>query len=307
MADPLAFLVGPTGTGKTALALEIAERARAAVVSMDSMQVYRGMDIGTAKPSREEQQRVPHFLLDRAEPSERYDVQRYLVDVEAALREIRAQGLRALVVGGTGFYLKALVYGLVEGPTSDESLREELRARVEAEGPSALHSELRAVDPLAAARIHPHDEKRVIRALEVYHGTGRALSEWQDDWGWDGRTPVGRPRTILGLSLELSELDHRIRERTKRMLDAGWVEEAVRIRDGVGFGPTSSQALGYREVLDLALGKLSREDAERAIALRTRQFARKQRTWLRQFPELRWIEGSGEEAVREALEAFGWA
>ncbi len=307
MAEPLAFLVGPTGSGKTALALEIAERARAAILSMDSMQVYRGMDIGTAKPSREEQQRVPHFLLDRAEPSERYDVQRYLADAETALSELRAREMRALVVGGTGFYLKALVYGLLEGPTSDESLRGELRARVEAEGPSALHSELCAVDPLAAARIHPHDKKRVIRALEVYHGTGRALSEWQDDWGWDGRTPAGRPRTIIGLSRDPSDLDRRIAKRTSGMLEAGWVDEAVRIRDGAGFGPTSSQALGYREVLDLALGKLSREEAEQAIVLRTRQFARKQRTWFRQFPEIRWVRESGEEAVRAGLEAFGWA
>jgi len=303
-SNALAFLVGPTGVGKSRLALELAERAGAAILSMDSMQVYRGMDVGTAKPGEAERARVPHHLLDRADPPERYDVRRYLEDAETALVEIEGRGLRPLFVGGTGFYLKALVYGLLEGPAADEGLRAVLRGRIVAEGVGSLYRELGSVDPVSAQRIHPHDRRRVIRALEVYHGSGRALSSWQREWGWDGSPPPGRARRIVGLALETNELDRRIRERTRAMLDSGWADEARRIRDGVGFGPTSSQALGYREVLELADGRSSRAGTEDLISLRTRQFARRQRTWFRHFPEIRWIHADDPSRAEIALNAL---
>jgi tRNA dimethylallyltransferase len=303
-SNPLLFLVGPTGAGKSRLALELAERLGAAIVSMDSMQVYRGMDIGTAKPGAVERERVPHHLLDRANPPESYDVRRYLADVERALAEIRAAGRRPLFVGGTGFYLKALVFGLLEGPRSDPALRAELVERGAVEGAEALHRELVQVDPVAARRIHPNDRRRVIRALEVQRSTGKPLSAWQQEWGWDGERPPGRERRIAGLTLETAALDRRIRERTRAMLDAGWPEEARSIRDGDGFGPTSSQALGYAEALALADGRAGRAEIEARIALRTRQFARRQRTWFRHFPEIRWLDAHAGDAVELALEAL---
>ena len=305
--EPLAFLIGATAVGKSALALDVAERAGAAIVAMDSMQVYRGMDVGTAKPTAAERARVPHACLDLADPPERYDVQRYLADAEAALDEIRARGLRPLVVGGTGFYLKALVFGLFGGPAADLALRRSLQERARARGRSALHAELTVIDPAAAERIHPNDEKRVVRALEVWEQTGRTLSGWQAEWGWGGAAPPGRPRRIVGLRLEGAELDLRIGRRTTAMLDAGWAEEARCIRDEIGFGPTSVQALGYQEVLDLVDGKATRAEIEELVSLRTRRFARRQRTWFKKFPETVWVDADGPRAAQAVLEALGWA
>jgi tRNA dimethylallyltransferase len=299
-SNALLFLVGPTGVGKSRLALELAERLGASIVSMDSMQVYRGMDIGTAKPRGADRARVPHHLLDLADPPERYDVRRYLDDVEEALGAIREAGRRPLFVGGTGLYLKALAFGLLEGPAADPELRAELVRRSDVEGAEALHRELSSVDAPSAGRIHPHDRRRVIRALEVHRATGRALSSWQREWGWDGSRPSGRERRIVGLALETDELERRIRARTRAMLDEGWAEEARGIREGVGFGPTSGQALGYAEALELADGRCTREDAEERIVLRTRQFARRQRTWFRHFPEIRWIRADDPECAERA-------
>lgn len=302
--EPLCALVGPTAAGKSELALLLAERWDAEIVSVDSMQVYRGMDVGTAKPGPGERARVPHHLLDRVDPPERYDAQRYLADVERAVSEIRARGRRVLFAGGTGFYLKALTHGLFGGPAVDPALRAELEARARAEGGEALHAELQSVDPEAAGRLHPADRRRVVRALEVWRQTGRRLSDWQREW----RGRPGRPRRICGIARRPEELAQRIAARTRAMLDAGWADEARAIRDGVGFGPTSIQALGYREALLLADGELGRAEAEQAVALRTRQFARRQGTWFRKFPEIEWLPGAEtpEDLLPRAARALGW-
>ncbi len=300
--EPLHALVGPTASGKSAVALAVAERAGAEIVSMDSMLVYRGLDVGTAKPSAAERARVPHHLVDLVEPSERYDVQRYLRDARAAVRAIRARGRRALFVGGTGFYLKALVRGLFEGPPVEPALRAELEERARALGPDALHAELAAVDPDAAARLHPNDVRRVVRGLEVWRQTGRRLSDWQREWS----AGAGRARVLVGLERGPDELERRIRARTRAMLDAGWADEARAVRERDGFGPSARQALGYAEALRLADGELERAAAEELIALRTRQFARRQRTWFRHFPDIRWIDAGRADVVPETLAALGW-
>lgn len=300
---PLDFLVGPTAAGKTALALEVAERAGAEILSLDSMLVYRGMDVGTAKPDAAARARVPHHLLDLVDPPERYHVHRYLADFAAAWRGVTAAEKRALVVGGTGLYLKALTYGLFEGPPHDEALREELNARVAAEGSGVLHAELAAVDAESAARIHPNDAKRVVRGLEVYRASGRPLSAWQREW----RASRRRPARIVGLDVAPAELDARIAARTRAMLDAGWIEEARRVREGPGFGPTSIQALGYAEVLRHLDGELDRDALADLIRLRTRQFARRQRTWFRGFTDVEWIDAATERDPAEAvLRALDW-
>lgn len=304
--SPLALLTGLTAVGKTELSLEVAERAGAEIVSMDSMLVYRGLDVGTAKPSAEELARVPHHLIDLLDPPERYDVRRYLTDAEAAVRGIHARGRRALFVGGTGLYVQALIHGVFSGPEVDLEVRARLQARAAEEGSPALHAELARIDPEAAARVHPHDEKRVLRGLEVWEQTGRPISEWQREWGWDGAPAPGREHCLVGLQRDPEELEERIARRTGEMLAAGWAEEATAIRDGVGYGPTSIQALGYREILELVDGKKSRAEVEELIALRTRQFARRQRTWFRRFEEMVWIDVALPDAADRVLEAYGW-
>lgn len=279
--EPLLFLVGPTAVGKSELALELAERLGAWIVSLDSMQVYRGMDVGTAKPGPAERARVPHRCLDLVSPSERYDAQRYLVDARAALAQAAAAGRRGLFVGGTGFYLKALTRGLFGGPPADLELRARLRERASQEGGAALHAELGHRDPASAARIHPNDERRVLRALEVLEQTGRPLSDWQREWGWHARDPGGLPYRVLGLSLPSELLAQRIRRRIEAMLEGGWVEEVRRIRAGEGFGPTAIQALGYSEVLALADGARTRAETEERIVQLTNRFVRRQGTWFR--------------------------
>jgi len=199
----LRFLIGPTAVGKSAAALALCERNGCEIVSLDSMQVYRGMDIGTAKPTPAERARVRHHMLDLAGPEERFDVQRYLRELEPVKADLARRGARALFVGGTGFYLKALTHGLFEGPGVDAGLRERLEQRYAAEGAEALHAELGRVDPPAAARIHARDRKRVLRGLEVFEQTGRALSDWQREWGWHGRAAAGgstRPSSACSAS-----------------------------------------------------------------------------------------------------------
>lgn len=287
-SDPLVFLVGPTAAGKTALALEAAERAGAEILSLDSMLVYRGLDVGTAKPDAAERARVPHHLLDLVDPPERFHLRRYVDAAEEALGRVRAAGRPALFVGGTGLYLKALTHGLFEGPVHDPELRDALNARAREEGSAVLHAELATIDPESAARIHPNDAKRIVRGLEVHRQTGRTLTQLQQEWE---QPSAARPRTLVGLEVGVERLDERIAARTAAMLDAGWVEEAVAIRDGVGFGPTSSQALGYADVLRFADGELSRGEMEEAVRLATRRFARRQRTWFRGFPDITWVDG----------------
>jgi tRNA dimethylallyltransferase len=284
----LRFLIGPTAVGKSAAALALAARSGCEIVSLDSMQVYRGMDVGTAKPSPAERARVRHHMLDLVGPEERFDVQRYLRELEPVLADLERRGARALFVGGTGFYLKALTHGLFEGPSVDHELRARLEARYSAEGAQVLHAELARVDPPAAARIHARDRKRVLRGLEVFEQTGRTLSDWQREWGWHGRAAAPRLARMAGLDCPMPELEARIGARTRAMLDSGWVEEARAIRDGPGFGPTASQALGYAEALELGAGRLSRSDCEQQILRATRQFARRQRTWWRKL-DVHWL------------------
>ncbi len=310
-AAPLCCLVGPTAAGKTALARAVCERAGAAVLSLDSMLVYRGLDIGTAKPSAAERARVAHHLIDLVDPMESYDIQRYLDDARAALAGLGGQ--RALFVGGTGMYLMTLIHGLLAGPPTDPELRGRLEEEVRERGGAELHRELAAVDGAAAARIHPNDTKRLVRALEVWRATGETLSSWQGQWpaaGGEDERP-GRASRIIHLDLPDAELDGRIASRTEAMLAGGWVEEAVALRAGPGLGPTAIHALGYREVLDLADGLATEQETREIIVRRTRRFSRRQRNWYRRFPARARLGAAAggeppEELVDEALASLGW-
>lgn len=299
-----ACLIGPTATGKSALALSICDRTGAEIVSLDSMQVYRGMDVGTAKASAEERARVPHHMLDLVPPSERYDVRRYLDDLRVVVDDLRARRARVLFVGGTGFYLKALLHGIFEGPPVDLALRARIEARVRERGHAHEHEVLARADPRSALRIHANDTKRLVRALEVLEQTGRPLSDWQREWGWHGQGDAPAKVPIVGLDAPDEELDRRIEARARDMIDRDLAGEAARIRSTSGFGPTASQALGYPEALSLADGAIGREACIAAIAQRTRRFARRQRTWYRKLDDARWLPTSV--TLERALETLPW-
>lgn len=302
-AEPLRCLVGPTASGKTALALDVAERCSLEILSLDSMQVYRGMDLGTAKATAADRARVPHHLIDMVEPTARFDVQAWLAAAEAALGEVHARGKRGLFVGGAGFYLAALLRGLFDGPPVDLAVRAQVEARADEVGAEELHAELTRLDPTSAERVHPHDVRRVVRAIEVRQQTGRSLSEWQQEW--DSKpSPRQQHAKLVGLEVPVAVLDRRIRARAGEMLDAGWPREAQRLRDAGGLGESAGQALGYAQALAVAQGRMGREEAAQEIALRTRQFARRQRTWYRKF-SIEWVPFDAMDRVQRAVRVLG--
>jgi tRNA dimethylallyltransferase len=283
------LLTGPTGCGKSQLALELAERLDAEIVSMDSMALYRRMDIGTAKPSAQDRRRVPHHLLDVLEPWEAASVAWWLERAADCCRDIAQRGKRPLFVGGTPLYLKALLFGLFEGPPADEAIRRRLSAESDALGGAALHARLAAVDPVGAARLHPNDVRRVIRALEVWELTGRPISAWQTQWK-RMESKIHSPPSPLWLDLPRAELYARIDARVERMIAEGLVEEVRALRQlERPFSREAAQALGYKEMFAYLEGEADLMETIRRIQTRSRQFAKRQITWFRHLP-LRRIE-----------------
>ncbi len=287
------FLAGPTATGKSEAAVELARRINAEIVSLDSMSLYRGMDVGTAKPSPELRQVVPHHLIDVLEPHEEFSVAQYVRAAGSISKEIIARGRTPLFVGGTGLYLRSLLRGVFEGPSADPELRRELEGDAVRLTPEELHRRLRSVDPSSAGRIHPHDVRRIIRALEVHARTGRPLSELQRQAPF--RSTGGRAN-VFWLSPPRAWLYDRINRRVDKMFEEGLLEE-VR---GLLAAPrplsrTARQALGYQEAIDHLEGRTSLEKAVANIQMRTRQFAKRQHTWFRHLDECLPIEMSGDE------------
>jgi len=279
------ILTGPTASGKSALALELAPRLNAEIVCADSMTLYRGLDIGTAKPSAEDRARVPHHLIDVLDPSESANVAWWLEQATERVWDIEARGKTALFVGGTPFYLKALLCGLFPSPPADQDLRRRLEADAGALGNGALHARLAGVDPVSAGRLHPNDVRRVVRALEVWQLTGRPLSVWQqqDWWGDDG--PRFRAGSCVAINIPRQELYARIDRRVEGMVAAGWVDEVRRLRkESRPLSRQASQALGYREIGEYLDGRRSLPETVAAVQLRTRQFAKRQLTWFRGLP-----------------------
>ncbi|HKE02290.1 MAG TPA: tRNA (adenosine(37)-N6)-dimethylallyltransferase MiaA [Planctomycetota bacterium] len=279
------FLVGATASGKTAVGFALARIAPAELVSMDSMLVYRGLDVLTAKPSAAERAACPLHATDLVDASGSFSVARYLEVAEAAEREIESRGRAPVFVGGTALYLKALTHGLFEGPPSDPELRRELTERAEREGAEALHGELQRIDPSAASRIHPRDRKRVIRALEVFTATGEKISELQREW----TLSAGFPRIAVGLRVPREELARRIGERVDRMLAAGLVDEVRAARER-GLSREAREAVGVKEAEAVLEGRLDFASARAEIVRRTRELARRQATWFRSFPEIVWVD-----------------
>jgi tRNA dimethylallyltransferase len=311
--DRALILTGPTACGKTALALELAERLAAEVVALDSMTVYRGLDVGTAKPTPEERARVPHHLIDVLDPWESLTVAWWLEQATVACRDITARGKRPLFVGGTPFYLKALLHGLFPGPPADEALRGSLEAEAQRIGNPALHERLAAVDPKTADRLHPNDVRRVVRALEVFTLTGQPISAWQQTWDTpafapspDAAPPPARIPAVV-LDLPRGVLYDRINRRVDAMLGAGWLDEVRRLRDlPKPLSREARQALGYRELLAFldGTGPAWAETVD-LIRTHTRQFAKRQLTWFRHLPQLVPVPADAPDRAARVLRAWG--
>lgn len=279
------FLTGPTAAGKTSVGLELARRLDAEIVSLDSMAIYRGMDLGTAKPTISQREMVPHHLIDIVDPDEEYSLAQYVEAAHGCIREIRGRGREVLFVGGTPLYLKSLLRGIFEGPPADWELRNQLEAELEEVGLEALHERLALVDPLSAARLHPHDKRRIIRALEVFRLTGQPISHLQMQFD-EGR-PAEQCKVFV-LDWPRPLLHRRIEARVERMFSDGLVDEVRGLLDRHGeLSRTASQAVGYREVIEHLRGERNLAETIEQVKVRTRQFARRQETWFRSLSECR--------------------
>jgi tRNA dimethylallyltransferase len=281
-------IAGPTAIGKSGLGVQLAQRLDAEIVSADSIQLYRGFDIGSATPDEAEQGGVPHHMLNVLEPEVVYSASNYAEAASEVLTDIVSRGKVPIVVGGSGLYLRALLFGLSDSPGRDEELRQELYRRGEEEGLDTLHDEVKRVDPDYAAKIHPNDRVRIVRALEVYELTGKPLSDHHDDH--DSRDSPYRIAGI-GLSTKRTALHERIGVRARSMLDDGLIEEVrERLDEGVSPDCQPMQSIGYQEVLQFLDGSLTREELPERIARNTRRFAKRQITWFRKDAWLWWLD-----------------
>lgn len=298
------FLTGPTAAGKTAVAIEVARHLNGEIISLDSMAVYRHMDIGTAKPSAAEREAVPHHLVDIIEPCESFSLAEYVAAAEACATEITTRGRQPIFAGGTPLYLKALLRGIFSGPPADWEFRERTEAAARTQPPGWLHEQVHDVDPTSAARLHPQDTKRLIRVLEVFEKIGRPISELQQQF--DRPRPAAQCR-VFALDWPRAELYRRINARVERMFEEGLIDEVRGLlnaasdrRPEQAFSRTASQALAYREVLEHLAGVRGLPETIELVQNRTRAFARRQLTWFRSLSECRFVpmhEGESASAV----------
>jgi len=304
------FLTGATAVGKTTIGMALAQCLDAEIISLDSMAVYRGMDIGTAKPTPEQQALVAHHLIDLVDPDRSFSVAQYLAAAHARQSEILKRGHQVLFVGGSPLYLKGLLRGLFEGPAANWDLRADIERELAqvgaAEGNRALHTRLESIDPVAASQIHPHDTRRLIRALEVYRITGQPISHQQLQF--DDSRPADRCRVFV-LQRPTDEGRQRIDTRVDAMIARGLVDEVKELtRGGRQLGRTACQAVGYREVLDYRAGRIDSETMVEKIKSRTRRFSKRQKTWFRSLSECRFVDIAGEvdsQEVAARIEAEG--
>ncbi|RPJ54946.1 MAG: tRNA (adenosine(37)-N6)-dimethylallyltransferase MiaA [Acidobacteria bacterium] len=302
----LIALAGPTGSGKSALAVEAALVLHGEIVNCDSMQLYRKLNIGTAKPTDQQRRLVPHHLYDLLEPDEVYSAGRYMQEARAVCRQIAGRGHTPLVVGGTGLYLRALLEGVFEGPGRTEELRRRLHRIAGQRGSAYLHRLLARRDPEAARRIQPADRIRLVRALEVFFATGSPISRLQP-----AREPFDEFSIVkIGLNLPRSELYARINRRVEEMFQSGLIEEVESLlRQDYSPDLKAFEALGYRAVVRFLKGEITLEEAVESTRRDTRRYAKRQMTWFRREADMHWIEFAGEDprALEQVLAVVGWA
>lgn len=294
--QPLIIICGPTAVGKSALAVKLARFLNAEIISADSQQVYQGVDIGTGKLSPLECGEIPHHLIDVVPPDGRFDAGQFVKCADAAIADITSRGKRVIVVGGTGLYLKALLFGLVKTVSRDDAFRKKIEERILGDGIESLHAELLGVDPERAAQLKPQDRTRIIRALEVYHLTGQPMSGLQSSHGFqDERYPA----IWMGLLLPRMELVNAIHTRIVQMFANGWVDEVRGLIAHYGRSIAPFSAVGYREIADFLEGKYDEALLRDKIEAATRHYSKRQMTWFRQNPKITWFSPADmEEIVR---------
>jgi tRNA dimethylallyltransferase len=294
------LILGVTASGKGRLAFELAELIGAEIISIDSMKVYRRMDIGTAKPPKEVRQRVKYHLIDIVEPSDSFSVGAFMQAASETMGQIKSRNKKILAVGGTALYIKSLLYGLFDGAGTDEQIRAKLQARIKAEGLAELYRELTKIDPAAAQRINTNDAKRIIRALEVYQLTGKPISSFQKQWQ---QRQMEHPWTIIGLRREKADASSRINARVKKMIDAGFVEEVKSLlNEEKPLSKQARSAIGYAEIIEFLRGQTRMEDAIELIKINTRRLAKGQRTWFKTFRDVHWLDIAEDETPEQILD-----
>jgi tRNA dimethylallyltransferase len=294
------LVLGVTASGKGRLGFDLARSIDAEIISVDSMKVYRRMDIGTAKPPKEARERIKHHLIDVVEPSDSFSVGTFLNAATEAVGQIKRRDKNIVAVGGTALYIKSLLYGLFEGAGSDGQIRDELRTRAEVEGLVELHNELALIDPAAAERINPNDARRIIRALEVYRITGKPISSFQKQWE---QPETKHDWTIIGLRREKADASGRINRRVKKMISAGLVEEVKSLlNEEKPLSQQARRAIGYAEIIEHLNGRRSLEEAIELIKVHTRRLAKGQRTWFKTFRNVKWLDIEADESSERVLD-----
>ena len=296
------MILGPTCVGKTQISLKLADILKGEIVSFDSRQVYKLMDIGTAKPTKEEREKIRHHLIDLVFPGEKFTAADYGKKARETIRQIIKRNKQPIAVGGSGLYLKAMIEGFFQGPKADEKIRKRLEREAQELGGPHLFSRLKEVDPQAAKRIHPNDSVRIIRALEVYELTGKPISFWQREGSYE---PSAMEFVKIGLNLERKELYQKINLRTEEMIAQGFLDE-VKMLKKKGFTPKlkALKTVGYQELFDYLDGKLDLQEAIEKIKVNTRHYAKRQLTWFGKDKEIIWLDAEDDNLIKKILEHF---
>jgi tRNA dimethylallyltransferase len=297
------LILGVTASGKGKLAFALAKSLGAEIISIDSMKVYRRMDIGTAKPPKENRDQIPYHLINVVEPGDSFSVARFLELAIESIADIKKRNKPIVAVGGTALYIKSLLYGLFEGPGADEQIREELKAQVQAEGLDKLYAQLQTIDPATAAKISANDPRRIIRALEVYQLTGKPISTFQTQWD-NSHDAIRNTHdwTIISLRREKTEESKRINARVKKMIDAGLVDEVKQLlAEPKPLSKQARSAIGYAEIINHLAGQTTLDDAIELIKKNTRKLAKAQRTWFKTFKNVHSLDITPDETIDSVL------
>ena len=291
-------ICGPTASGKTALSIELAKKINGEIVSCDSMQIYKDMDIGTAKPTVEEMQGIKHYLIGYVSPEKRYSVADYKIDAKKAIKEIIKKGKMPIVVGGTGLYLDSLIYEIeYQDIKLDEQYRNKLEEEVEKQGLEKLYEKAKQIDPKAIKKISPNDKKRILRILEIYHATGKTKTEQEIE---SRKKEVEYDYKVYALDWDRQKLYDRINKRVDMMIEQGLVEEVKQILDKYDNFPTAMQGLGYKEVVEYLNGNLTKEEMIEKIKIETRRYAKRQLTWFRKNKQTIWL--NAEDMIQDNIQ-----
>ena len=300
---PVIVLVGPTAIGKTALSLQLVQRFDCEIISMDSMQVYRYMDIGTAKPSVQEQALVPHHLIDIVDPDEQYDAARFVKDTLTAIAGIASRNRTVLLTGGTGLYLKALFEGLFSAMPADKEIRQHLQQRLEKEGRAVLHDELCKVDPVSGAKIHANDSQRLLRGLEIFQASGKTWSQLLEEQKNEKRPVVFNRAYQIALTCDRKKLYQRVEQRSEIMIEQGFIDEVKGLlAKGYSSELSSMQSIGYRHANNFLSGQWDQETMMTHLIRDTRRYAKRQMTWFGKNRDLNWFDREEQGGIIEEIE-----